>query len=119
MKLLIVDDNAQMRRLLCSVLRGVAAETIECADGCDALAAYDEHRPDWVLMDVEMDRMDGLTATAEITAANPEARIIVVTNHDSDTLRAEARRAGACDYVLKENLFALRRRLQTAACGVG
>lgn len=115
MKLLIVDDNAQMRHLLRSLLRGVAAEVVECSDGCDALSAYREFQPDWVLMDVEMSRMDGLTATAEITAAYPQAQVIIVTSHDSDSLRAEARRAGACDYVLKENLFALRQRLQEAA----
>jgi CheY-like chemotaxis protein len=115
MKLLIVDDNAQVRRLICSVLRGVAAEVINCADGCAALAAYDEHRPDWVLMDIEMERMDGLAATAQITGAHPEAQVIIVTNYDSDSLREAAWRAGACDYVLKENLFTLRQRLQAVA----
>jgi CheY-like chemotaxis protein len=109
MKFLIVDDSAQMRRLLCSVLQGVATEVAECTDGCDALAAYDTHLPDWVLMDIEMNRMDGLTATAEITSAHPEARILVVTNHDSAALRNEAARVGACGYVLKDNLLDLRR----------
>lgn len=113
MKLLIVDDNALMRRLLCSVLRGVAAQTIECADGCDACAAYDAHRPDWVLMDIGMKRMDGLTATSQITTAHPEARVLILTNYDSDSLREAATRAGAYGYVLKENLLDVRRRLQT------
>ena len=113
MKLLIVDDNAHMRRLLRSVLRGVAAQTVECADGCDARAAYDAHRPDWVLMDIGMTRMDGLTATAQITAAHPEARVLILTNYDSDSLREAAARAGARSYVLKEDLIEVRRLLQT------
>lgn len=115
MKLLIVDDNAHMRRLICSVLRGVAAQITECADGYDACAAYDAHRPDWVLMDIGMSRVDGLTATARITAAHPEARVLIVTNHDSDGLREAAARAGACGYVLKENLIDVRRLLQATA----
>lgn len=115
MKILIVDDNAHMRRLLCRVLRGVAAKTVECVDGCDACAAYDVHRPDWVLMDIGMSRMDGLSATAQITEAHPEARVLIVTNHDSDGLREAAARAGARGYVLKENLINVRRLLQATA----
>lgn len=115
MKLLIVDDNCRMREMMKFYLAGVARETRECSDGAEALAAYRDFRPDWVLMDIEMERMDGLTATAAITRAHPEARVLIVTNHDSHGLREEARRAGARDYVLKENLLDVRRLLRPAA----
>src|SRR5436309_1417901 len=76
MKLLIVEDNTLMRRLMASLLRDLATIIHECADGAEALAAYREHRPDWVLMDIQMEQVDGLKATREIKAAFPEARIL-------------------------------------------
>lgn len=50
MTVLIVDDNAEMRRLLKSIVRPLAEAAYECGDGAEALAAYAAHRPDWVLM---------------------------------------------------------------------
>ena len=111
MTLLIVEDNPLMRRLIASLLRDLAPIIYECSDGAEALAAYREHRPDWVLMDIEMERVDGLEATREIIAAFPEARILIVTNYDDEELREAAREAGACDYVLKDQLLDVRRML--------
>ena len=119
MKLLIVEDNPEMRRLMKRTLAGLAAEIAECDDGSEALAAYSRWRPDWALMDIEMKQTDGITATAEIKAAFPEARIIIVTNHDEAALREAARAAGACGYVLKENLLDLRLLLQSSTCKQG
>ncbi|MCM3871437.1 MAG: response regulator, partial [Pyrinomonadaceae bacterium] len=62
MKLLIVEDNEQMRRTIKSFMDDIAEAVFECADGADALAAYELRRPDWVLMDIEMKRMDGISA---------------------------------------------------------
>ena len=75
----------------------------ECADGADALRCYEANRPDWVLMDWEMST-DGLTATMRIIKAHPEARILIVTNHDDDGLRDAAIEAGARGVVLKDDL---------------
>jgi len=111
MNLLIVDDHQPMRRLIKSLLADVAESISECADGAQALEAYRATRPDWVLMDIEMEQVDGLTATSQIIEAFPEARVVIVTNYDSPRLRVAARAAGACGYVLKENLFALREML--------
>ena len=108
MKVLIVEDNFQMRELIKCFLRGVADDTAECSDGALALAAYAEHRPDWVLMDLVMAAVDGLAATKQIRARYPEARIVIVTNHDDSDLRAAANAAGACGYVVKRDLSALR-----------
>ena len=90
-------------------LNDMADETCECSDGGDALSAYTEFRPDWTLMDWEMERVDGLTATREIIAAYPEAKIALVTGHDDIWLRDAAAEAGAIDYVPKENLNDLGR----------
>jgi CheY-like chemotaxis protein len=114
MKLLIAEDNFQMRQLLKALLKGVSDEVYECEDGSAALALYRQHQPDWVLMDIEMQPLDGLTASRQLRESFPEARILIVTNYDDDALREQARQAGVADYVLKENLLALRQRLQTA-----
>ena len=76
-------------------------------DGGEAIALCATERPDWVLMDVRMKPIDGLRATAAIKARFPETRIAIVTQYDDAELRAEAARAGARAYVLKENLHEL------------
>ena len=108
MRLLIVDDHAAMRRLLGRVVADLFSAVEECEDDADALAAYERHRPDWVFMDIEMSRTDGITATRELVRAYPEAKVVFVSKHDDERLRAAARTAGARGYVLKENLIALR-----------
>ena len=115
--LLIVDDNAAMRRLMRRVAGDLAERIEECADGAQALSAYEQHHfgaSDWVLMDVEMVQMDGLTATRELRAAHPEARVIIVTKHNDEAMRAAAFNNGACGFVLKENLLELRSLLRPA-----
>jgi CheY-like chemotaxis protein len=108
MKLLIVDDNPEMRRLIKSVVADLAEDIAECTDGAEALTAYRQQLPDWVLMDVEMPVLDGLAATRQIIADFPNARVAIVTRHSHEKLRAAARESGACAYVLKEDLFSLR-----------
>jgi CheY-like chemotaxis protein len=111
MKLLIVEDNDRMRRMMVKLVRGLAEQTYECSDGAEALPAYARHRPDWVLLDVRMRGMDGLSATRQIKAAYPEANIMIVTDFDDQDLRQAARKAGARAYVTKENLLEVRRIL--------
>jgi two-component system response regulator DegU len=113
MMLLIVDDNQAFRRMITRVVGDLADEIRECADGAQALAAYRQFHPDLVLMDIEMQGMDGITATREITTAFPEARVIIVTGHNDEPLCAAAREAGACGYVLKENLLTIREMIGT------
>ena len=108
MNILIVDDSARVRQMIRSTLAGLIEEVAECSDGREALTAYERHRPDWVLMDIKMKEIDGLIATAQIKASHPEARVIIVTNFDDEALRDDAATAGACAYVIKDNLLALR-----------
>lgn len=107
MTILIVEDNPTIRRLIRRAISDVADNIIECEDGADALAAYAEHKPDAVLMDVRMPRMDGLSATRELLRHHLQARIIIVTDYNDDALRSAAREAGACAYALKNNLTEL------------
>jgi len=108
MIVLIVEDNPSMRRLIRRMVAGVADEISECDDGAAACSVYGELRPDWVLMDIELGQINGITATRRIKADFPEARIIIVTSYDAPDLREAAREAGAMDYVVKDDLFSLR-----------
>lgn len=112
MNLLIVEDNARMRRMIRRVVGDLAERVTECEDGADALASYAASAPDWVLMDIQMKNTDGLTATRQIKAIFSNAKIVIVTNHDDRAFRESARQAGACGYVLKDNLLDVRRILQ-------
>ena len=107
MKVLIVDDNEQVRLLLRDYLPTSFDEIYECADGSEAVSFFKKHRPDWVLMDWEMPKTDGITAIREIIAEFPEANICMVTAFNDEDILAEALRAGALRFVLKDNLFEL------------
>lgn len=104
---LIVEDHASMRELIRSLLEDVASAVHECDSGAAAVALYPHLRPDWVLMDIRMDRIDGIEATRTIRRLDPEARIVIVTDHDDRRHRDEAAAAGACGYVLKSDLLEL------------
>src|SRR5712691_4886737 len=79
--LLIVEDNREMRQLMKSIVSKACDEVFECEDGDEVLDAYTAHRPDWVLMDVEMKRLDGLKATTGLLSCYPQAKVIIVTRH--------------------------------------
>ncbi len=108
MKLLIVDDNEPMRRMIKAVIADQGHEIFECDDGSGALAAYREHQPDLVLMDLKMAGMDGLAATRQIRQFFPEARIVMVSQWEEAPLREAALAAGAEAYVGKSDLLPLR-----------
>lgn len=107
MKVLIVDDNEKVRLLLRDHLPAAADEVYECTDGDEALSFFRQHQPDWVLMDQEMPNTDGITAIRAIIAEFPKANICMVTAFDDADLREEALAAGACGFVLKDNLLEL------------
>jgi len=119
MKLLIVDDNAGVRRLIRSIVLPLADDVRECADGAEALAGYTLQHPDVVLMDIEMKEVDGIEATRQITAADREAKVLIVTDYDDEELRQASVRAGACGYVLKQNLTDLVRLLEAMRQSTG
>ena len=114
MMVLIVDDNPSMRQAIRYFL-GDLADFHECSDGAQAVDIYRLLRPDWVLMDVRMPIVDGIAATRQIIAADSKARILIVTDYDDKHLRSAASNAGACGYVLKDDLFSLRQLLSAPA----
>ena len=112
LRILIADDHEPFRTMLKSMLGSLGAQLVECRDGREAVQRFREFEPDWVLMDIEMPQLDGFSATRQIMALNPRARVVMVTDHDDADLRAEAGRAGAAAYVRKDNLLVLPGLLQ-------
>jgi CheY-like chemotaxis protein len=108
---MIVDDHQEMRRLLRSALSHVATEFAECSDGGEAVAAFARERPDWTIMDVAMKPVDGLEATRRIKELVPDARILVLTQHDSPAIRRAARDAGASAFLAKDQLAQIEQEL--------
>lgn len=111
-KLLIVEEVPALRRLLRSLLEGLELIVSECHDGRELLAACAAQQPDWVLLDLNLSDTDALEATRQISATHPRAKVLVFSDDDNLYLRDEARAAGACGYVLKENLLDVRQLLQ-------
>ncbi|NUQ81865.1 MAG: response regulator transcription factor [Bacteroidetes bacterium] len=110
MKLLIVDDHSDMRKTLRTIVQ--AGETspvdfIECDNGEEAIRLFNIHHPDFVLMDIQLGRMDGFTASEQISKLHPDARIIFVTSHQSPSFRNRAMKLNAIGMVLKDNLTEL------------
>jgi DNA-binding NarL/FixJ family response regulator len=106
-KILIADDDARMRRMIRQVVADLAGAVYEAANAGEAIDICVAERPDWVLLDLRMGPGDGLRALSEIRARAPETRVIIVSQYDDPGLRAKALRAGACAYLLKENLHEL------------
>jgi DNA-binding NarL/FixJ family response regulator len=103
-RVVIVDDDALVRSGLLLILGGVADIEVvtQAVDGRDGLAAVREHRPDIVLMDIRMPRMNGLEATEQLQAWPSPPRVIVLTTFDADDYVTRALGAGASGFLLKD-----------------
>ena len=117
MTILIVEDNPLMREMIRETVGDLADVITECADGDEAFAAYQANLPKWVLMDIQMPRVDGFTASRQIKATYPDANICIVTDYGDARTRTIATQAGATAFVLKENLEELRTLLGLAKDG--
>ncbi|MDT0300722.1 response regulator transcription factor [Streptomonospora wellingtoniae] len=104
LRILIVDDDALVRGGLSMMLDGVDGISVagEAADGDEVPAAVGEHTPDVVLMDLRMERVDGIAATRRVRAQPRAPEVIVLTTFDSDENILHALRAGAGGFLLKD-----------------
>jgi DNA-binding NarL/FixJ family response regulator len=103
-RVLLADDQTLVRDGFRMILEAqddleIAAEA---ADGEQAVALAAEHRPDLVLMDIRMPRMDGIAATRAITTSQPQTRVLVLTTFDLDDYVYDALLAGASGFLLKD-----------------
>jgi CheY-like chemotaxis protein len=114
--ILIADDNSDVRRMIRSLLEETDADVAECSDGGAAIEAYEDLRPDWLLMDINMLPMDGLTAMRAILGKHPEARIIIISQYQDARTRDMALAMGAYAFVGKEDLTSLRELIEEKFC---
>ncbi len=104
-RILLADDHLLVRagiRSLVEKLPGLRV-VAEAADGLTALALVREHRPDVVLMDIGMPGLNGVEATARITAEFPAVRVIILSMHRHEEYVLQSIKAGACGYLLKHS----------------
>jgi DNA-binding NarL/FixJ family response regulator len=104
-RILVADDHFVVRMGLTALVNTEPDLEVvgEAVDGAQAVHAFDQHRPDLVLMDLRMPVKDGIWATAEIRARHPNARVLMLTTFDGDTDIHRAIEAGAQGYVLKNS----------------
>ncbi len=123
MHILVVDDDQAVRDSLARSLRYSGYEVTTASDGVDALARLSSLRPDAVIMDVMMPRLDGLETTRSLRASGNDVPILVLTARDAVGDRVDGLDAGADDYMakpfsfdeLQARLRALTRRARPAA----
>ena len=104
---MVVDDNKRMREVIKDTLSVIPCSIIEYSNGKDAVHGYSQSSPDWVLMDVMMKPMSGITALTEIKKKHPEAKVIMVTNSVEEEVSSASFKAGAIAFVRKESLSIL------------
>ena len=120
LRLIVADDQAAIREALAMMLDMTPGLRVvaTAGDGEEAVAATAEHRPDVVLMDLRMPKMDGIAATGQITAQYPEVAVVVLTTFDDETSIIAALGAGARGYLTKQAGRAdIARAARTAAAG--
>jgi DNA-binding NarL/FixJ family response regulator len=103
-RVLLADDQELVRsgfRVLLDAQPDLEV-VAEAGDGVQAVAEARRLRPDVVLMDIRMPRLDGIAATQSITSALPGTRVLILTTYDLDEYVFDALRAGACGFLLKD-----------------
>lgn len=102
-RVLVVDDQELVRAGFEMILERGGLEVVgKATDGVEAVRLARHLRPDVILMDIRMPRMDGIEATRQIIGNQPEIRIVVLTTFDLDEYVYEAVRAGASGFLLKD-----------------
>jgi two-component system, NarL family, response regulator len=103
-RVMTADDHPIVRMGLKAIVSNEPDMSVvaEASDGKDAVALYEQHAPDVVLMDLRMPRLDGIAAIRSIVEAHPGARVIALTSYEGDADVYRALDAGACGYLIKD-----------------
>jgi DNA-binding NarL/FixJ family response regulator len=104
-RVLLADDHGVVRKGLRSLLESEPDVQVvaEATDGKEAVRLAEELEPDVIVMDIAMPLLNGIEATARITKARPETRVIILSMHSDESYLARALTAGAQGYLLKES----------------
>ena len=98
---MIVDDATVMRLRLRDILEPKYVVVAEAANGEEALALYEEYRPDFVTLDITMPQLNGLEALERLTKIHPDAKVVIVSAVGQKKMVFEAIKNGARDFIIK------------------
>ena len=117
-KILVVDDAAFMRMMIKDNLKKAGyTDFVEAGDGEDAIAKYNEHKPDLVLLDITMPIKDGIQALQAIRSSDPTAKVVMCSAMGQEGMVVEAIKLGARDFIVKP--FKPDRLIQTVKSVLG
>tara|TARA_R110002049_G_scaffold4601_5_gene32019 strand:+ start:36419 stop:37333 length:915 start_codon:yes stop_codon:yes gene_type:complete len=105
--ILLVEDSATDRAMMCSLLQRGGYDVIAAANGCEAIDRMNAQRPDAIVTDLQMPEMDGEELVRRVVKANPEIPVILATAHGSESLAADALANGAVNFVPKASVATL------------
>lgn len=118
MRIIIIDDDALIRLSLKTIVEAGGIEVSGLgSSGLEAVTLYEACRPDVVLMDIRMARMNGLEAAGEILKKDPSARILLLTTFKDQAYISEALALGCRGYLLKQNFASILPSLQAIEAG--
>lgn len=101
-RVLVVDDDEMMRNALKVILNGLGAEVVgEAENGKQAVAAFDEYKPDITFLDISMPVKNGVDALRKILAKSPSAIVIMLTAHSDISVAESCIHTGARNYISK------------------
>src|SRR2546430_17065186 len=105
-RVLLVDDHTLVRAGIRALVEDIDGAQIvaEAQNGREAIAAAREHRPDVVIMDISMRELNGIDATAQLTAELPDVRVLILSMHSAEEFVRRAGKAGASGSGVKESL---------------
>jgi CheY-like chemotaxis protein len=102
-KVLVTDDEGHIRKFLSLVLKKLGDPVVlEAANGQEALTLYQRHKPDLVLLDVNMPVLDGVQALEQIKRADPDALVVMLTSLTNRQTVEDCARLGAANYLRKD-----------------
>ena len=104
-RIILVDDHSLVRASLRSLVDefGHFEVVAEGGNGLEAIELIEEHRPDVVMMDISMPKLNGIETTRRIVKEHPEAKVVVLSMHSEEQQVLQAMQAGASGYILKSS----------------
>jgi len=119
MRVVIIDDDSFVTTSLKTILG--AEEDVQVAgvgnDGSQALALYEQHQPDILLMDIQMTELSGLDAAKDVLARHPSARVVFLTTFADEEYLVRALQMGAKGYLIKQEVASIAPALRSVLAG--
>lgn len=101
-RILIAEDEAHIRSLINLIVTSLGAEVVaEAPDGEQALSLYKQNKPDMVILDINMPKLDGVEVLKQIMAIDPQALVVMLTSLNAIDVVKECIDNGAWNYILK------------------